>query len=255
MTTVAERIVAALAAPGRDARSGASSATRSTRSPTRSAARTASSGSACATRRRARSPPPRRPSSPATLGGLHGHGRARARSTCSTASTTPRSRTRRCSPSAARCRSPRSAATSSRRSTTTRCSPTSRCSADTITSPEQLPGLLEQAVNARCIERGVAVLTLPGDVGGLDARQGHAAARASSPRRRAPCPTPSALREAAARDRRGRRRSRCSSGAARARRAPRCSRWPSGSPRRWCSRSRPRRGSSTTTRSRSARPG
>ncbi len=39
----------------------------------------------------------------------------------------------------------------------------------TITSPGQLPGLLEQAVQQALEGPGVAVLTLPGDVGGLDA--------------------------------------------------------------------------------------
>src|ERR1044072_5175670 len=38
----------------------------------------------------------------------------------------------------------------------------------TITSPEQLPSLLERAVQTALTERGVAVLTLPGDVGGLE---------------------------------------------------------------------------------------
>lgn len=38
----------------------------------------------------------------------------------------------------------------------------------TVTSPDQLPGLIEQAGNAALHERGVAVLTLPGDVGGLE---------------------------------------------------------------------------------------
>ena len=38
----------------------------------------------------------------------------------------------------------------------------------TVTSVDQLPGLVEQAANAALSERGVAVLTLPGDVGGLD---------------------------------------------------------------------------------------
>ena len=46
--------------------------------------------------------------------------------------------------------------------------------AHTLTSPAQLPHLLEQAVNAAYAQRGVAVLTLPGDVGG----HGPAAARA-----------------------------------------------------------------------------
>jgi pyruvate dehydrogenase (quinone) len=38
----------------------------------------------------------------------------------------------------------------------------------TVSSPDQLPGLVEQAGNAALQQRGVAVLTLPGDVGGLD---------------------------------------------------------------------------------------
>ena len=38
----------------------------------------------------------------------------------------------------------------------------------TVTSVDQLPGLIEQAGNAALQQRGVAVLTLPGDVGGLD---------------------------------------------------------------------------------------
>ena len=38
----------------------------------------------------------------------------------------------------------------------------------TVTSVDQLPSLIEQAVNAALQEQGVAVLTLPGDVGGLD---------------------------------------------------------------------------------------
>jgi pyruvate dehydrogenase (quinone) len=38
----------------------------------------------------------------------------------------------------------------------------------TVTSVEQLPGLIEQAGNAALQRRGVAVLTLPGDVGGLE---------------------------------------------------------------------------------------
>ncbi|MEJ7831933.1 MAG: thiamine pyrophosphate-binding protein, partial [Nocardioides sp.] len=38
----------------------------------------------------------------------------------------------------------------------------------TVTSPDQLPGVLEQAANAALQQRSVAVLTLPGDVGGLD---------------------------------------------------------------------------------------
>ncbi len=38
----------------------------------------------------------------------------------------------------------------------------------TVTDIEQLPGLIQEAGNAALRERGVAVLTLPGDVGGLD---------------------------------------------------------------------------------------
>jgi pyruvate dehydrogenase (quinone) len=39
----------------------------------------------------------------------------------------------------------------------------------TITSPKQIPGLLEQAVQAALDAPGVAVLTVPGDIGALDA--------------------------------------------------------------------------------------
>lgn len=42
----------------------------------------------------------------------------------------------------------------------------------TVTSVDQLPALIEQAGNAALQERGVAVLTLPGDVGGLDLPKG-----------------------------------------------------------------------------------
>ena len=44
--------------------------------------------------------------------------------------------------------------------------------AETVTSPEQMPQLLEQAVNAAIGGRGVAVLTLPGDIGGLEVPKG-----------------------------------------------------------------------------------
>lgn len=40
--------------------------------------------------------------------------------------------------------------------------------ARTITSPTQMPYILEQAVNTAMARRGVAVLTLPGDVGSMD---------------------------------------------------------------------------------------
>ena len=38
----------------------------------------------------------------------------------------------------------------------------------TVSSPEQLPALVERAGNAALQQRGVAVLTLPGDVGGME---------------------------------------------------------------------------------------
>ncbi|GAA1258383.1 thiamine pyrophosphate-dependent enzyme [Oryzihumus leptocrescens] len=38
----------------------------------------------------------------------------------------------------------------------------------TVTSVEQIPAMVEQAVNAALTRQGVAVLTLPGDVGGLE---------------------------------------------------------------------------------------
>lgn len=38
----------------------------------------------------------------------------------------------------------------------------------TVSTPEQAPGLIEQAVNTALAERGVAVLSIPGDVGGLE---------------------------------------------------------------------------------------
>lgn len=44
--------------------------------------------------------------------------------------------------------------------------------ARTVTSANQLPQMLEQAVNAAIAHRGVAVLTLPGDVGGLELPKG-----------------------------------------------------------------------------------
>ena len=44
--------------------------------------------------------------------------------------------------------------------------------AETVTSAEQMPQLLERAVNAAIGGRGVAVLTLPGDIGGLDVAKG-----------------------------------------------------------------------------------
>jgi pyruvate dehydrogenase (quinone) len=68
----------------------------------------------------------------------------------------------------------------------------------TLTSPSQLPGMLERAVQAALVERGVAVLTLPGDVGGLDLAKDAPEARFfASPAR--VVPEPAALRAAAER--------------------------------------------------------
>jgi pyruvate dehydrogenase (quinone) len=66
----------------------------------------------------------------------------------------------------------------------------------TLTSPEQLPGLLEQAIQRALDAPGVAVLTVPGDVAALDA-DGPAPriARAEMP----VVPEPGAVTEAAAR--------------------------------------------------------
>jgi pyruvate dehydrogenase (quinone) len=44
----------------------------------------------------------------------------------------------------------------------------------TVMTAEQAPGLIEQAVNAALAERGVAVLSFPGDVGGLELPHGTA---------------------------------------------------------------------------------
>ena len=42
----------------------------------------------------------------------------------------------------------------------------------TLTNPEQIPGAIEQAANAALSEQGVAVLTIPGDVGDLELPDG-----------------------------------------------------------------------------------
>ena len=105
---------------------------------------------------------------------LHGHGRARARSTCSTACTTRRSRTPRCSRSAGRCRG-RDRQRLLPGGRQRRC-----CSRDVAVftphrhrAPSSCRTLLEQAVQRGArTSSGVAVLTLPGDVGGLDLPQG-----------------------------------------------------------------------------------
>ena len=65
----------------------------------------------------------------------------------------------------------------------------------TLTSPEQLPGLLEQAIQSALTEPGVAVLTLPGDVAALDA-PGPPPHFVTG--RRPVVPDPAALRDAAA---------------------------------------------------------
>jgi pyruvate dehydrogenase (quinone) len=66
----------------------------------------------------------------------------------------------------------------------------------TVVSPTQLPGLLEQAVQRALDAPGVAVLTLPGDVGALDAEgpEAHFVTRGLPV-----VPDPGALRDAAAR--------------------------------------------------------
>jgi pyruvate dehydrogenase (quinone) len=66
----------------------------------------------------------------------------------------------------------------------------------TITSVDQLPQTLEQAGNAATQEQGVAVLTLPGDVGGLDLPKGTAVPRFVDTRPDA-VPADDALRAAA----------------------------------------------------------
>jgi pyruvate dehydrogenase (quinone) len=65
----------------------------------------------------------------------------------------------------------------------------------TVTSPEQLPGLLEQAVQSALGTPGVAVLTLPGDVAGLDAPD---VAPHFVTERRPVVPDPASLQQAAA---------------------------------------------------------
>ena len=68
----------------------------------------------------------------------------------------------------------------------------------TITSPEQLPNLLERAVQSALTERGVAVLTLPGDVGEFDLPKGTREPRFIAPPAKV-VPDPAALHEAARR--------------------------------------------------------
>ena len=66
----------------------------------------------------------------------------------------------------------------------------------TVTSVDQLPALIEQAVNTALARQGVAVLSFPGDVGGLDLPADTPLPRFVS-RSAAPAPTPESLRAAA----------------------------------------------------------
>lgn len=67
----------------------------------------------------------------------------------------------------------------------------------TVSSPGQLPLIIEQAANAAIQEQGVAVLTLPGDVGGLDLPGETPVPRFVATRTES-APEPDAVREAAA---------------------------------------------------------
>jgi pyruvate dehydrogenase (quinone) len=66
----------------------------------------------------------------------------------------------------------------------------------TVTHLDQLPMLIEQAANAAIQDSGVAVLTLPGDVGGLDLPKGTAVPRFVQTRPRA-MPAPDVVQQAA----------------------------------------------------------
>ena len=66
----------------------------------------------------------------------------------------------------------------------------------TVTSIDQLPLMIEQAGNAAIAESGVAVLTLPGDVGGLDLPKGTAAPSFLDTRPRS-MPAPDVVQQAA----------------------------------------------------------
>ena len=67
----------------------------------------------------------------------------------------------------------------------------------TLTSVDQLPAAIEQAGNAALQARGVAVLTLPGDVGGLDVPQ-HTPVPKFVSQQPLVAPDPEAVRAAAA---------------------------------------------------------
>jgi pyruvate dehydrogenase (quinone) len=66
----------------------------------------------------------------------------------------------------------------------------------TVSSIDQLPLLIEQAANTAIHESGVAVLTLPGDVGGLDLPKGTAVPRFVETRPRS-MPAPDAVQQVA----------------------------------------------------------
>jgi pyruvate dehydrogenase (quinone) len=66
----------------------------------------------------------------------------------------------------------------------------------TVTSIDQVPSVIEQAVNTAIAEQGVAVLSFPGDVGGLDLPKDTALPRFVD-QRTAAAPPPDALRRAA----------------------------------------------------------
>ncbi len=66
----------------------------------------------------------------------------------------------------------------------------------TVTTIDQLPMLLEQAANAAIQDSGVAVLTLPGDVGGLELPDGTAVPRFIDTRPRS-TPAPDVVQQAA----------------------------------------------------------
>src|ERR1700712_3825913 len=66
----------------------------------------------------------------------------------------------------------------------------------TVSSIDQLPHLIEQAANAAIHESGVAVLTLPGDVGGLDLPKDTALPKFVETRPRS-MPAPDAVQQAA----------------------------------------------------------
>ena len=66
----------------------------------------------------------------------------------------------------------------------------------TVTTIDQLPMLIEQAANAAIQDSGVAVLTLPGDVGGLDLPDGTAVPRFIDTRPRS-TPAPDVVQQAA----------------------------------------------------------